>query len=584
MPVHALIRDPDSPRWLRFESPRAVIAASRPDEAPAVLAAAEARARREGLYALGFVSYEAAAGFDRKLAVHPPGRLPPAWFALFPGFLPADAPAAGDVPWLDWQPDVDPAGYRRALARIHALIAAGDTYQVNFSYRLRAPLPADLPAASIFAGMIGRQPDALGVLLETDDWAICSASPELFFSRRGRCLLSRPMKGTAARGTSPEDDRQRAEGLQRGAKDRAENLMITDMVRNDIGRVAAFGSVRTGALFRLEAHPTLWQMTSTVAGATGASLARIFQAMFPAASITGAPKRRTMEVIRELETAPREIYTGALGLIRPNGDAGFNVAIRTAWLDKRRDVVEYGVGGGIVWDSDAEAELRETHTKAGILRGRLPAGFALLETLRWAPDGGFWFLPEHLARLQRAARCFYGNALDERPVRQRLDAFAATLAPAAHRVRLLVGPGGAVELSAQRLDGSPAPRRVVLARRGRPLSGNPFVRHKTTHRVLYDDARREAVAATPAADDVILVNERGEVTESTVANLVADLDGVLVTPPADAGLLPGVYRQHLLDTGRVAERRLRPADLYAARAVYLANSVRGLWPVELVKP
>lgn len=585
MPVHALIRDPAAPlRWLRFEAPRSVLVAHAPDEVASVIAAAEARARRESLYAVGFVSYEAAPGLDRKLSTHPPGRLPPAWFALFDEARIAGAPPPAAMPSLDWQPDVDEAGYRSALTRIRGLIGAGETYQVNFSYRLRAPLPAEVCAHRLFAAMIARQPGALGALLETDEWAICSASPELFFSRRGRRLVSRPMKGTAARGDDPRADREQAEKLQRSAKDRAENLMITDMVRNDIGRVASPGSVQTPALFRLEAHPTVWQMTSTVTGSTTASLARIFQALFPAASITGAPKRRTMAVIRELEARPREIYTGSIGLIRPDGDACFNVAIRTAWIDKPCRTVEYGVGGGIVWDSDPTAELCETRTKAGILRPHLPADFALLETLRWAPGGGFWLLPAHLSRLQRAARCFYGDGFDERPVRQRLDELAAQLPPAVHRVRLLMDVTGRIDLSAVPLDRSPAPRRVVLAAQRLELTANPFVRYKTTHRALYEQARQAALAATPAAEDVLLVNEHGEVTESTIANVVVDLNGTWVTPPRAAGLLPGVFREHLLATRRIVEARVWPADLRTARAIYLANSVRGLWPVELVEP
>ena len=586
-----MIRDADSGRWLAFTRPVELLTASAPGEVMAVIAAAEQAAMSRGLHAVGFVSYEAAPGFEAKHVAHAPGRLPPAWFALFAdvGTVPEPAEPAS-FEWPDWCPTLDADGYRQKVAAIRRYIAAGDSYQVNFSYRLRAPLPRGRDAAGrLFQAMIARQPSGYGAFLETAHWALCSASHELFFSRRGRQLVSRPMKGTAPRGNSAADDAAHARWLSQSLKNRAENLMITDMVRNDLGRLADIGSVRAERLFQLEPYPTLWQLTSTVTADSDASLADIFRALFPAASITGAPKRRTMEIIHELEHEPREIYTGAVGFIAPGGDAQFNVAIRTAWVDKQRATAEYGVGGGIVWDSDPAEEYEETRTKTRILqRASAPcaANFDLLETLLWEPGGGFLLLQPHLDRLQRAARQFQ-RPLDLAAVRARLEDLAGSLADSArrgnaHRVRLLVDADGGVQASAEPLDTRARPTRVALARAPSAVLDNPFVAHKTTQRDVYAAARREAAGCTPDADDVLLRNARGEVTESTIANLVADLDGVLVTPPLSSGLLPGLYRQYLLESGQVTERVLHPRDLAAARALYLVNSLRGMWPVTLL--
>ena len=585
MPTHALIRDADSARWLAFHDPVAVLSAATVGEVAPVVDEAEARARAERLYAVGFLTYEAAAGLEPKLASHPPGVLPPAWFALFTEAERVPAPASrGRLP-LSWRPSVGPATYRHTIAGIREHIAAGDTYQVNFSYRLRATAPPDDTdtARRLFETMIARQPVGLGAFIETPRWALCCASHELFFTRRGRRLTSRPMKGTAPRGATDAEDVRQSAWLAASVKNRAENLMITDMVRNDIGRLADIGSVRTEALFHLEAYPTLWQMTSTVHGETDASLTEIFRALFPAASITGAPKRRTMEIIRRVEADRREIYTGTVGIVRPDGDAQFNVAIRTALVNKRTRCIEYGVGGGILWDSDAEEEFQETLIKARILEPDTPDDFSLLETLLWEPGTGFWLLEQHLHRLQRAARFFFRAAIDDSAVRMRLDGLVRELPRVPHRVRLQVDGAAAVQVTAAPLERDSAPRRVALARSRSELAGNCFVAHKTTRRDVYQNARREALAAVPSADDVLLINQDGRVTESTIANLVVDIGGTLVTPPLSDGLLPGVYRQHLLACGRLVERPIHPEDLRTARRIYLANSVRGLWQVDLVE-
>lgn len=590
MPIRALIRDADAGRWLAFRDPVAVLSARLADDVPAVLAQTEALRQAEGLYAVGFLTYEAAVGLDHALAAHAPGCLPPAWFALFADACAEKPPQAPrDAPPLHWRPSIDDAGYRDAIARIRDDIAAGDTYQVNFSYRLDAAVP-DADAAwtgGLFAAMVARQPAGYGAWIDTDEWAVCSASHELFFAQRGTTLISRPMKGTAPRGRSAAEDAMLARWLRGGLKNRAENLMITDMVRNDLGRIARIGSVRTLDLFRLEPYPTLWQMTSTVRAESDAALEDIVAALFPAASITGAPKRRTMEIIRELEARPREIYTGSIGLLRPDGSAQFNVAIRTALVDKPAGRAEYGVGGGVLWDSTADSEYRETLTKARILHtascGNDAEPFDLLETLLWRPDEGFWLLDAHLERLAAAA-AFFGIVWNRDAVLAALDAACRGLAADAHRVRLLLATNGQATVEAAPLSQSPPSRCVAVSTQRLPLEDDPFVLHKTTRRDVYRRAFEAAVAEFPDAEDVLLVNERGEVTESTIANLLVQLDGRWVTPPVCSGLLPGVYRRCLLEVGEVTERAVTPDMLARAEALHLANSVRGRWPVRLVNP
>jgi para-aminobenzoate synthetase/4-amino-4-deoxychorismate lyase len=352
--------------------------------------------------------------------------------------------------------------------------------------------------------------------------------------------------------------------------------MITDMVRNDLGRVARTGTVRTRALFELERYPTLWQMTSTVEAEADTNLVDLLRALFPAASITGAPKRRTMEIIRDLETEPRQIYTGTIGHLRPDGSARFNVAIRTALVDKTAGTAEYGVGGGIVWDSDADEEYAESHTKALILAPPLPA-FELLETLRWTPEQGYARLPLHLDRLARGA-AYFGYAVELTAVEAALTDAAQHFPRRARRVRLLVDAARRVSVTDADLTPLPADYRVTLAPTPLPVEHDPFVRHKTTHRTVYEAARRSATGA----DDVLLWNSRGEITESTIANLVVELDGEWVTPPVSSGLLPGVYRRELLESGRIRERVLNRSDLARCTRLALVNSLRGWWPVRLV--
>ncbi len=564
-----VLRDGKSGRWLQFRRPWRVLQTTEPQEVMPLLEEVATRARTDGLYAAGFVSYEAAPGFDEALAVDDTGSFPLLWFGLYsePEVVEIGGQAdAGSEADLDWQPSISQDAYRAAIRHIKEQIAAGRTYQVNYSLRLRAQFDQD-PWA-YFLQLVRAQNAPYGVYVDSGRYAICCASPELFFRLEDGRLVARPMKGTAPRGLTWAGDRAQAAWLQQSEKNRAENVMIVDMIRNDMGRVAQMGSVAAPQLFTVEKYPTLWQMTSTVTARTERALPQVMQAMFPCASITGAPKRSTMQIIADLEADPRRIYTGSIGYLTPEGTAQFNVAIRTVLVDRQRKQAEYGVGGGVVWDSTDDGEWEECATKARILTAKRPS-FQLLETILWTREDGYALLPLHLERLTRSAD-YFDFALDMDAVCRQLQEAARDFTADAYRLRLLLDRDGSSTVQAAPVSQDKETWRVCLAP-GHVDSGDPFLYHKTTNRQVYDKMR----AACPEFDDVILWNERGEITESCLANVVIALDGERVTPPVSSGLLAGTYRARLLEQGAVRERVVRREDLARAGGLWLVNSVRG---------
>ena len=573
-----LLHDAASGRWLHFRQPVTVLTTGHEAEVLPLLEAVARRIEQEGLHAAGFLAYEAAPGFDSALAVRAhDGSFPLLWFGLYPPpaavTLPAELPPRPD---LKWEPSITPAAYRVAFAEVKAQIAAGNTYQVNYSYRLHAPFNDD--AWPLFRHLIRAQTAAYGAYVDTGDFVLCSASPELFFRLDGTSLSSRPMKGTARRALTWAEDEAQACRLQESEKNRAENVMIVDMIRNDLGRVATVGSVHVPELFTVERYPTVWQMTSTVTAASTAGLPAIFQALFPCASITGAPKRSTMQIIAGLEDSPRQIYTGTIGYLAPGRRAQFNVAIRTVLVDRAAGRATYGVGGGIVWDSTGSGELAETATKAQVLRAERPP-FSLLETMLWTAEDGYFLLDYHLERLAQSA-AYFGYPLDRAQIRARLAEAVKPAQAGKLRVRLLLHEDGDVTVERYPLTArgdESSPRHVCLA--PAPVDReNVFLYHKTTQRVVYE----QALAACPQADDVLLWNEAGEVTEACRANVVVELGGERLTPPVSSGLLAGTYRRHLLETGQVREAVVRLADLERATGLWLINSVRGQEPAVLI--
>ncbi len=573
-----LLHDARARRWLAFDSPVEVLEARTPAEVAAHVRRVEEATARGELYAAGFLTYEAAPAFDPALPVRPAGPLPLSWFGLYRApealeSLPLPEPEAYALEDLALAPERD--AYLGAIAAIKRAIREGETYQVNFTARLRGRLRGE--PWDCFLGLAAAQQADYCAFVNTRDFAIASASPEVFFDLEGERISCRPMKGTRPRGRWQEEDAALRERLLASAKDRAENVMIVDMVRNDLGRIARTGTVRVEHLFDVERYPTVWQMTSTVTARTEAPLSGILGALFPCASITGAPKRRTMGIIAALEDSPRGAYTGAIGFVAPGRRAQFNVAIRGLVVDRASGRAEYGTGSGIVWDSSAEEEYRECQVKTEILNRR-PQGFRLLETLLWEPGEGYFLLQEHLERLRRSAD-YFGFRVDLPAVRQALEGFAVRFAGGPRRVRLTVDLAGEPRLEAAALDEpSGAPLRLGLAP-GPVDSASAFLYHKTTQREIYDRARESC----PGCDDVLLWNEREEVTESTIANVVLELDGERVTPPVACGLLPGVMRAWLLARGEVRERVVRVAELPRVRNIWLVNSVRR-WRPALLAP
>jgi len=558
--------------WLHFHNPRRIISAHRIEEVIPALNVIEKTVNKDGLYAAGFIAYEAAPAFDPALVVNRNGSFPLIWFGIYSQPEQLRFPTARKCctdqslgQSLTWTPSLTRDAYQDAIAKIKKNIEEGDTYQVNFTYRLTSPFIGD--PWEYFIELAKAQNAQHGAFVNTEEWSICSASPELFFYLDGNKLSSRPMKGTASRGLTLHDDIKQAQWLHHSEKNRAENIMIVDMVRNDIGRIACTGSVQVDSLFAIEKYPTLWQMTSTVIAETKAGLSEIFRALFPPASITGAPKPRTMQIIAKLETGPRRIYTGSIGVVSPDRKAQFNVAIRTVLIDKIKGQAEYGVGGGIVWDSTETIEFEESQTKAKILTERLP-DFSLLETILWTPENGYYLLQQHLARLKDSA-IYFSFSADIDAIHDKVFSLARAFPHTAHKVRLLVAKDGRITCKPEVLRHSAAIQRVCLAQL--PIdSSNLFLYHKTTNRCVYD----QALAACPGYDDVILWNEKGEVTESCIANIVVELEGKLYTPPVQCGLLAGTFRACLIEQGKVMERVIRLKDFAKSSHVYLVNSVR----------
>ena len=583
-PVHGRFDDLVAGSALAFPEADRVLVAREPADVVPVLAEVE-RATAAGAWAFGYLAYEAAAGLDPGAAVpaRSPGEtLPLAVFGLADRAheVPPVAPPPGrhrDYTAGPWRRDWTPAGHRDAVAAVRAAVAAGDAYQVNLTVRMHAPVTGDLQ--QLYADLAYAQRGSWAAYLDLGGHVVASASPELFFDWTGDRLLTRPMKGTARRGATTAEDDEARRTLLASDKERAENLMIVDLLRNDLGRIAEVGSVEVPGLFRAERYETVWQLTSDVTARPrpDVGLVDVFRALFPSGSVTGAPKHRTMQLIRELEDAPRGVYCGAIGVVAPPGQAfraRFNVAIRTVTVERATGTAVYGTGGGITWASDADAEHAELLAKAEIL-GRPYEEFALLETMARLPGGALRNVEGHLARLAASA-AWAGFALDLDDVRRQLARLTDDPAPA--RVRLVLRRDGGLEV------GVGPPPAVVdgpvrLAVGPEPVDADAvWLRHNTTRRAVYT----ERAARWPDADDVVLTSSRGEVTETTIANLAARIDGRWWTPPVSSGCLPGVERGRLVASGRLHERPLTPADVAAADGLAVVNSLRGWRPAVLL--
>ncbi|WP_137862866.1 MULTISPECIES: aminodeoxychorismate synthase component I [unclassified Sphingomonas] len=556
---------PDGAGARLYHGVREIVRADRPGEVRDALE----QLRGGESHVAGFLGYEAAPGLELRAATRdaPAGCL---WFGKFARRDPVDLAALLPDPAGAWAgtpiPGIAPAGYREQFARIAGYIGAGDIYQANLTFRAEVPF-AGHPAA-LYALLRSRACAGYGALIFTGARWILSFSPELFFTFDATGLTAKPMKGTARRGATAAEDDALAAHLAADIKQRAENLMIVDLMRNDLARIARPGTVRVPALFAVERYPTVHQMVSTVTAepAGGVTALDALAALFPCGSVTGAPKLRAMEVIAEVERDARGVYTGAIGAIEPDGSALFNVAIRTLAIETGADRALLGLGSGVVADSNAAEEWEECLAKgAFVTSDEVP--FDLIETMRFDPLAGLPLLERHLARMKASARVF-GFEFDRHAARNELQAATFRLrAPA--RVRLLLAPSGAIAIGIAPLPEAPA-RPVPVAIAPRKVARDDFrLAHKTSRRAFHDAPRRDS-----GAWEVLFTDAQGYLTEGSFTSIFVERDGMLVTPPLARGLLPGVLRAELIETGRAVEGDLMPADL--AGGFYVGNALRGL--------
>ncbi|RYY28001.1 MAG: aminodeoxychorismate synthase component I [Sphingomonadales bacterium] len=546
-----------------YRDPVGIVRADTPGDVKAAMEELRA-ARQRGLHAAGYLGYDAAKAFEPRAEAHA-GKAPCLWFGLFEGYetvapadlLPDPAGAWAGTP----QPGITRARYETQFQRVAELIAGGDIYQANLTFRAKVPF-AGSPLA-LYALLRARAAAGYGALIATGEQWLLSFSPELFFALEGGELTARPMKGTAVRESDPELDRAAAESLATDPKQRSENLMIVDLMRNDLARVAQAGSVSVPQLFHVEHYPTVHQMVSTVTATLHSDLDALdaLAALFPCGSITGAPKLRAMEIIAEGEDDPRGLYTGAIGRLDANGDAMFNVAIRTLTLDDNSAAL--GLGSGIVADSNASEEWAECLAKAAFVTSGETA-FDLIETMKFDPEAGMPLLERHLARMKASANQF-GFEFDRHGARNELQAATFRLRDPA-KVRLLLAPSGAIAIGISPLPEA-ADGAVQVAIRPHKVASDDF-------RLFHKTSRRNFYARVPDTFETLYTDSEGYLTEGSFTSVFVERGGVLVTPPLHRGLLPGVLRTELLESGRAIEGDLTPADLEGG--FFLGNAVRGL--------
>jgi len=584
--------DPSNRHSYLFLNPVKTIAAKKLDEIPELFRQIE-EALASGLHVAGYLSYECGYHFERFEGVNLSSpELPLAWFGVYARPFVYDHArgrfeGAEPIPVSDNPQEETPIRLTESVAltipedeycakilKIKEYIQAGETYQVNFTDNVSVHTTSS--AASAFAALSESQPVAYSAFINVAGHHVLSLSPELFFRIDAGRIVTRPMKGTMSRGLDATEDTLQASRLQSDAKNRSEHVMIVDLLRNDLGRICTMGGVHVDDIFSIERYQTLLQMTSTISGTLrpGLRYYDIFKGMFPSGSITGAPKIRTMQIIREMERAPRGIYTGAIGFISPHGSSVFNVAIRTLVL--KDGLGQMGVGGGIVADSNPADEYRECLLKAEFLT-RHRQDFQLIETMLWT-DGNLPHLSMHLDRLESSSS-YFDFPFDRADLLTRITDTSHQLQTGdRYRIRLLLDSSGNVTLTPTKLTEETATVSVRLLHEP-TNSSDVFLRHKTTHREAYE--RQYAQARADGFDEVIFVNERGEVTEGAISNIFIRQGGKLLTPPLSSGVLPGIYRRHLLETNAIAEESiLTTKDLVSAEAVFLCNSIRGLREVK----
>lgn len=567
-------------KWAIFTNPNSIISIEKLSAIEQTFNSIEEKIK-QGFYCVIFIPYEAALAFDSAFAVKKNTNLPLIWAAFFDKALASlryeDFPNAENFS-IDTKSEVTLNEYKNSLNKIQKYIMNGDTYQVNFTFRIEGK--ASLPAPKIFLSLFKTQKANFAAFINAGDFSIVSLSPELFIQKLSSKIISEPMKGTISRMPDTQRDLEQIKILSSDPKNRAENLMITDMVRNDIGKICRYGSVKTTKLFSIITTPFVHQMISRVEGRLkqNISLFDIFKALFPAASITGAPKVRTMQIIKEVEKSPRGIYTGTIGLVNKKSDFIFNVAIRTAIVKNK--YLKAGIGGGIVADSNAKDEWSEAKLKASFLISKQNS-FDIFETILYDKEqGGYIWLNEHLDRLEQSQKYFLRPFHREYILKHLIN--LSKKLPALARVKIILTEYGKIESEWQRLSHKTWGKnkvRIMISDK-KVDSQNVFLYHKTTLRQIYDDELKKAQSS--GYEEVIFMNENGHITEGAISNLFVKIDKHWLTPPLNCGLLPGICRKHLILQLCAKEQVIDYKQLMASKKVIICNSVRGFAEVEKI--
>ena len=572
-----ILRNKKDDSWRIFSSPVEVLYTHDLQNVREVLNKVQNKVEKKNLIAAGYLSYEAAPAFDSAYCVNKKGSLPLICFGLFKDYkteITLESNNHESAEAIEWEIATNQTHYETHLKYIKDQIKLGNTYQVNYTLRKHSKCIAN--PYGFFLEKVQDAPYA--AFIESDEHTIISTSPELFFKLSDESLICKPMKGTSKRGRTLKEDIALMKELKNSEKDKAENIMITDMLRNDMGKISDTGSVKVLSEFDIEKYPTVWQMTSSVKSQTRASITAIFEALFPCASVTGAPKVSSMKIISEIEDQPREIYTGAIGYIAPNNEAQFSVPIRTILSNKKIDRSVYGTGSGIVWDSEWEKEWDECQNKSAILSVS-HQNFELFETMRWDSNRGIFLEELHLNRLKDSAE-YYNFKFSRKKINDKLHDYLKNLEPESEKIiRLFLAKDGETRLTTSAYKEHNKDKSQLISLAMQPVDSDDLsLYHKTTIRGIYEDATGE----NPDCDDVLLWNEDGHITESTISNIIFKKDSEYFTPPISCGLLGGTYRTHLINQGHLVERIIPKTEINLYSEIYLINSVRGKYPVKLI--
>ena len=572
-----ILRNKKDDSWRIFSSPVEVLYTHELQNVREVLNKVQNKVEKKNLIAAGYLSYEAAPAFDNAYCVNKKGNLPLICFGLFKDYkteITLESNNHESAEAIEWEIATNQTHYETHLKYIKDQIKLGNTYQVNYTLRKHSKCIAN--PYGFFLEKVQDAPYA--AFIESDEHTIISTSPELFFELSDESLICKPMKGTSKRGRTLKEDIALMKELKNSEKDKAENIMITDMLRNDMGKISDTGSVKVLSEFDIEKYPTVWQMTSSVKSQTRASITAIFEALFPCASVTGAPKVSSMKIISEIEDQPREIYTGAIGYIAPNNEAQFSVPIRTILSNKKINRSVYGTGSGIVWDSEWEKEWDECQNKSAILSVS-HQNFELFETMRWDSNRGIFLEELHLNRLKDSAE-FYNFKFSRKKINDKLHDYLKNLEPESEKIiRLFLAKDGETRLTTSAYKEHNKDKTHLISLAIQPVDSDDLsLYHKTTIRGIYEDATGE----NPDCDDVLLWNEDGHITESTISNIIFKKDSEYFTPPISCGLLGGTYRTHLINQGHLVERIIPKTEINLYSEIYLINSVRGKYPVKLI--